>query len=67
MKKFMVYVPCKYSELYPVKAETEEEAIQKVKDGEAHCIGEVSDYYGTFKAFEQKVSPTKKNKKLTHD
>jgi hypothetical protein len=41
MKKFTVYVPCIYSEIYQdVEANSEEEAIQKVKDGRENCHGE---------------------------
>jgi hypothetical protein len=41
MKKFTVYVPCIYSEFYQsVEANSEEEAIESVRNGKESCNGE---------------------------
>lgn len=41
-KTWTVYVPCIYSEVYRVEAESAEEALRLVKNGEAQCLGEHS-------------------------
>lgn len=41
-KKFTVYLPCVYSEIYHVEAETAAEALALVQAQQAHCIGEAS-------------------------
>lgn len=43
-KFYVVYLPCSYSEVWEVKAESMQEAIKKVKsyNGEANCLGEIT-------------------------
>jgi hypothetical protein len=49
---YVVFVPCQYSEMYHVEAESKEQALQMVKDGKAECVGETSEYYETFKVID---------------
>lgn len=41
-KRFTVYVPCVYSEIYHVEAHSAGQALAMVKQGDGFCIGECS-------------------------